>query len=186
MTKTVTVTKPAAKTVGKTKPAAKQSAKPEVKAAKTTAPAATKAEAKTAAPKVETPKIALAVRTVAKDQPVFAIAETARPGAGKALFAHTNAVLTALGLLKPERPAVPKSSVLTLMGQRAVTHHLKSGNFEDAPDTGLRLSSTGLSKFRERQGSLDVAMANGFLGMILDGKTDGTPVSRSNLYSARL
>ena len=145
------------------------------------------APVKPAAKTVEKPtQVALVTTRATKGQTIHVIAETARPGSGKALRAHTHAALTALGMLQPSRPAAPKSAVLTMMGQRAVTYHTGEGNFEDAPDHGLRLTADGYAKFTERaQKSLDAKMANSFLGLFLGGKTDGTGVSVGNLYTAK-
>ena len=164
-----------------TKPAAKKAADK---------PADTKAgEKKTVpfGPKVST-VVAIVPKSVKKGQPMFVIAEAARPGSGKALFAHTHAALTVLGLLDGKRPAVPSSSLLTVMGQRAVTYHRKMMNFEDAPDHGIRLSSDGLAKFRARaaEGHIDGKLANGFIDLFTEGKVDNTGVAKANVYQAQL
>lgn len=141
-----------------------------------TAPAAPVAK-KPAAPAVE-----LVSRTAAKGQSLYVISDAARPGFGKALFAHTHAALTVAGMLAPSRPAVPRNMVTTIMGQRAVNYHVAQGNFEDAADHGIRLSSAGYSTFRDRASRLDAKLANGFVGLFLDGNTGDTGIAKANVY----
>lgn len=163
-----------------------EASKPAEKKAAPKTPAAAKPVAKFA-PK-ETTVVAIVAKTVKKGQPMFVIAEAARPGSGRALFAHTHAALTVLGLLDGKRPAIPASSLLTVMGQRAVTYHRKMANFEDAPDHGIRLSSDGLTKFRARalEGHIDGKLANGFIDLFTEGKVDNTGVAKANVYQAQL
>jgi hypothetical protein len=129
----------------------------------------------------------LDTRVMRKGATVHVVGETARPNAGKALFAHTNAVLTALGMLQPERPSVAKAAVLTLLGPRAVAHHLSAQHMErTGEDEGeLRLTRKGFLRFQERQDLIDVDMANSYLDLILDGKTEGTGVSKTDLFTAK-
>lgn len=148
---------------------------------------AAKTPAKEAAPKAAKPKtelVKVTPRKVAKGKMVHVIAKDARPGSGRALFAHTHAALVVLGLIDASRPAVPRSSLLTLIGQRAVDHHTKDMNFETAPDSGIRLSSAGLTKFRAREveGKFDGKLANAFISLFLDGEVKDTGVAKANIY----
>lgn len=129
----------------------------------------------------------LSSRAMRKGATVYAISESARPRAGRALYAHTNAALTALGLLSANRPAVSKREVLTLIGQRAVTHHVNEGNMELEGDDGedIRLTVAGYEKFVTRQDSLDVPLSNAYLRLILDGSTAGTDVPPAQVYAMR-
>lgn len=188
MSKQTTVNKPAEKTAkknpppaakdvkaaGKTaeKPAAKAAAKPEVK----------KPEAK--AKPAAKPTVALVTRMATKGQTLHVLSDSARPAAGRALFAHTHAALTVTGMLNPQRPAVPRNLVTTVLGQRAVNYHVAQGNFETTADHGIRLSATGYSGFRERadSGKVDAALANDFQGMLLDGEPGKTGVAKGNLF----
>lgn len=168
------VAKSTAKKKGSNKPADKKADAPAA------APAAT--ETKSVKPKtVETPLVS---RQAKKGQTLFALVETARPVAGRALFAHTHAALTVTGMLQSSCPAIPQSVVYTLMGNRAISYHLKQGNFEQAKDHGIRLTTSGLNKFRGRaaEGHIDAKMANGYVGMFLDGTTEGIAVTPSNLF----
>lgn len=151
-------------------------------------PAATKSapvvvRRQTAAPTEPT----LDTRVMRKGATVHVIGDTARPNAGRALFAHTNAALTALGMLAPTRPAVTKNAVLTLLGPRAVAHHLAAQHMERAgdDDSKLRLTSKGYLRFQERQDLIDVDLSNSFLDLILDGKTAGTDISAADLFTAK-
>lgn len=127
-------------------------------------------------------------RVAKKGQVIHVIAEAARPGGGRALFAHTHAALQIMGLLDVARPAVPQASLLTVMGQRAITYHLKERNFEAAPDHGIRLSSIGLTKFRDRaaNGHVDGKLANGFMSLFLDGEVKDSGIAKGNLYQTKL
>lgn len=168
-----------AKTVSK--PAAKAS--PPAKTAPVkTAPVKQSKPAPAKEQKPAVPTVQINSRRATKGQPVFVIDDAARPGAGRSLYAHTRAALTVTGLLQPSRPAVAKNSVLTLMGQRAVNYHLKQGNFEDAADRTLRLSSAGFNLFSTR--AVDGKLTNAYIDMFLDGKTADTGVVKANLYQA--
>lgn len=139
---------------------------------------------KTAEKKAAVSTAPLIKRTAKKGQAIFAIAEAARPGAGTSLFAHTHAALTVLGMLDPKRPSVPQSSLLSLLGPRAVSHHRKELNFESGPGMSLRLSADGYRKFQQRAttGGIDAEKANAYIGLFLDGEVKGTGVSKSSVF----
>lgn len=173
--------------------AAQLSAKPEkagveVKPAKpskaTPAPKAT--GTKTADPK---PMAVPFVNRTPTRNSVFVIADGARPAQGSLLFAHTHAALSLLGMLNPNRPAIPKRAVLTFLGQRAVTNHLKQGNFEHAPDHKIALSEIGRDHFlgRVNQGMINGRVANAFTDLFIDGKVDSiTGVKAGEVYQTSL
>ena len=143
---------------------------------------ATKAETKAVT------KAALDTRTAQAKQKLHLLVETARPGNGARLYAHTHAVFSVLGMLKEARPAVPQGKLLQMLGQRAVTYHCKQLNFESAPNHGIRLSATGRGHFMSRvtEGKFDMALANAFIGMFLDGKIDSaTGVQEGNVYETQ-
>lgn len=172
-----TITKPAAKSAPAKSPAVKKTV--DASATQAAAPATDKPKAK-AAP-------ALKTRVAAKGAQLYVATDTARPAVGKLLAAHTHAALTVLGMLQPSRPASSRAAVSTIMGARAVKYHMGEGNFEDTADNGLRLSSAGYSKLQERVhgGKIDVAQANAFMDMFLDGNVTGTPVAKANIYPVK-
>jgi hypothetical protein len=158
-----------AKTATAIKSASKPAAKPAIKAE--TAP-------------VATPFVA---RHYVMGTPIYSLDETTRPVAGRLLFAHTHAALTVLGLLDASRPAVGKSQVLTLMGQRAVSYHLKQGNIEDGPNRTIRLSVLGLNSFKRRiaENKIDTTAASAYQAAFLDGTPDkAIGITKANLYQA--
>lgn len=197
---TTEVLKDAAKTSGITAdtskpPKAKPAPKVKTKPAATKGKVSRKADKPAAKPKVVKVKpaakeiVAFVARTVKAGTAVHVIAEDARPVSGVRLFAHTHAALTLLGLMSPSRPAVPQKAVLTVMGQRAVTYHTKQGNFEAAPNHGLRLSISGINKFKNRvtEGLLDGKLANAFMALFIDGKVASeTGVSSGKVYTTML
>lgn len=163
----------------------------EMSAKKNKAPkGATKEKSAVTKKEVATPFVA---REAKKGSALYAIAEQptsgeGRPRNGRKLAAHTHAALVALGMLKNSRPAVAQRTLLSIVGQRAVSWHRGEGNLESAGESGLRLSEAGLVNFRERytSGKVDGSLANAFLGVILDGKSDtkvlGIP--ENNVYRA--
>lgn len=120
---------------------------------------------------------------------VHVIADAARPAQGSMLFAHTHAALSLLGMLNENRPAIPKRAVLTFLGQRAVTNHLKEGNFEHAPDHKIALSEMGRDHFlgRVNRGMINGAVANAFTDLFIDGKVAPiTGVKAGEVYQTSL
>lgn len=188
-TKGVKVSEKSAKTADAISAVAKalEAAAP-TKAVKKTAPA--KAEVKKAVKTEKTSELKKAKAeqpplqgtVLSKGSKMYGIAETARPGFGRALFAHTHAALQVTGMLTPSRPAVAKRVLTTIIGQRAIAHHLKERNLEDAADHTIRLSSAGLNKFRERIPSLDANLANGFMDLFVKGDVGKTGVAPANIF----
>lgn len=126
-------------------------------------------------------------RTAQPGKTVHVLSEETRPVSGKKLYAHTHAALTILGMLGGG--AAPKKAVLTVMGQRAVSYHLAQGNFESAPDHGIRLSTLGANFFKNRfiEGKVDVQTANAYTTLFLDGTIDDVlGVNAGNVYEAGL
>lgn len=120
---------------------------------------------------------------------VHVIADAARPAQGSMLFAHTHAALSLLGMFNESRPAIPKRAVLTFLGQRAVTNHLKEGNFEHAPDHKIALSEMGRDHFlgRVNRGMINGAVANAFTDLFIDGKVAPiTGVKAGEVYQTSL
>lgn len=196
----VTVTKPKRASRVHTKP--KEATKPEVKtgevpttANETPAPATetttqTTQETAPAPAPAQTTKgkkvnVQFVGRKMDRTKPVHVLPEDARPVGGSRLFAHTHAALTVMGLLDAARPAVPRSHVMTIMGGTAVSYHTKQGNFESAPESGLRLSIRGYNKFKDR--AVDASLAMAFQSMFLDGEvTKELGVSKNNVYQVAL
>jgi hypothetical protein len=114
------------------------------------------------------PVVAFVPKVPAPGKPVHVVRDGPRPTSGARLYAHTKAALHLLGLM--DNKAAPMKNVLTVMGQRAVSYHLKENNFVSAPDGKLKLSPAGLSKFRER--TVDNDIANAFMTMFVTGKVD--------------
>lgn len=176
----------ASKAAGKAKPQAAKPATPAKSAGKTTR----KAAPKTVKPAIATKAVeavAFIARTAQPGKTVHVLSEETRPVSGSKLFAHTHAALTILGLLNGE--AAPKKSLLTVMGQRAVSYHLKQGNFESAPNNAIRLTTLGGNFFKNRylDNKIDVKLANGFTELFLDGKIDAAlGVNKANVYEAGL
>ena len=123
------------------KAAPKKAAEKAAPQARTTRPAQTK--------KVETTKPAATVAAAtAKAIPVkFMLNPSIRPGAGKLLFSHTEAVLQLLGMYKGE--AHPAEILDALMGSTAVKYHTDKGRFM-AGKKGLSLTSDGKAHFAKR------------------------------------
>lgn len=170
-------------TVTKSKPAAKAAPVKKQEAAVKTAPA--KSAAKTAPAQSKT--TALKNRIAPKGSTLHVATDGARPEVGKLLAAHTHAALTVLGMLQPTRPAASKAAVSTVLGARAVKYHAGKGNFEMTADSGIRLSSAGYAAMTARvsDGKIDVASANAFMDMLIDGKVEGTTLDKSAIYPVR-
>lgn len=148
-----------------------------------TAKAAAPRKAKPA--KVVRPVVPFIARTVAKGQPVHVIAPDARPSVGAALYAHTHAALHALGMMADKRPNASERALVTIMGGRAVAHHLKENNLVAGKNGTIALTPAGLGKFRAR--TIDGTLANGFMELFISGKT--TPalgVPKAKVFVATL
>lgn len=166
-----------------------QAAKREAEAA--AAKAAKKANGgKTVRKPMEKPeRPAFVAKLLPKDAAVHYLTDTVRPRAGSRLFAHTHAALTVLGMLAEARPVVPARALRTILGATAVSHHLSQNNFEQAPDSGIRLTPAGLSFFRSRmtEGKVDTAAANGFVDMFISGTpSDAAQVRKGDINQFKL
>ncbi len=166
------------------------------KAAKKPAQTAAKTVRK-ATPVQATPSPAIVAQTAAvatfitrmaePGKTVSILDEKARPVAGKRLAAHTPAALTVLALLQGGE--APKKAALSIMGQRAISYHLAKRTFESTPGNGIRLTITGRNEFKNRflAGRVDIALANAYTSLFLDGKNDPLlGVADRNIYSAAL
>ncbi len=150
MSKTTTVTKPAAKAV--TKPAAAKAA-----------PAAkveTKVAPKTAAKVEQKAPAAAKAETASKPKLFYVLADIARPVSGSLLFAHTLAAMHVLGMLGDKRPAVRTAALQAFVGSRAIRYHsVTKDNFAVEGDK-VRLSPAGQSFFAARNADGKVAKAD--------------------------
>lgn len=99
----------------------------------------------------------------------FALAPAMRPSHGPALFAHTHAALTALGMLTPTRLAAPVDTLVAMIGKRAIKHHTDQGNLEGGERK--RLTTVGYAAFKARadEGKFDPALAEAYLSMFKAG-----------------
>lgn len=78
----------------------------------------------------------------------FAIADFARPAAGRALAAHTAAFLGLSGM--GAGAAIPRALATKIIGARAVQYHTGNGNFA-ATAEGLKLTDKGELFFLSRE-----------------------------------
>lgn len=116
---------------------------------------------------------------------LYAIAPGHRPSEGAALFAHTQAALTVLGMWAPQRPAAPADKLEALIGERAFRHHLKQRNFEGSDK--IRLSSDGYAAFRKREtaGKIDPNLVEAFVASLRTGAAaPGVPAAHIHAIPA--
>lgn len=147
--------------------------------------AAAKAEGKPVkAIKPAKEQVAFLRRILPKGSAFYAISMAARPTKNPLLFAHTQAALGVLNMFAPDRPAVPKTTLVTLIGDRAVKHHSEKGNFESAKDHGIRLSAQGRTEFASRK--VDNKVANAFVELFISGKAGAdTQVRQGEVYAVK-
>lgn len=136
------------------------------------AKAAPKAPVQKAAPAEKLAKAteAFVARVAQPGTVLHVIAEGSRPVAGARLAAHTHAALNVLGMMNDTRESASYRDALSVMGAKAVRFHLKEHNFELHGESMLRLTAVGLSKFKSRV--IDMALANRFVSMFIDGTVD--------------
>lgn len=151
----------------KTKAAPK--AKPATKAAK---PTATKPAGKA--------KPASAKTKVARRAAAYGLATHIRPGSGKALQAHTEAVLQFFGL-HGKNGQVMKADLVKVMGATAVAYHANplQGNFVEVEPGALALSERGRLVFADRASKMAddaKALVATYLAILTTGKPDGKVV----------
>lgn len=119
---------------------------------------------------VARPQSALSVTSGAV-QKFFVFVEGARPGSGERLKAHTNAVLSFLGLA--DKKKATRQAVIALLGVRAVDYHTSCGHL--TVDKGLVvLTAKGATFFKKRvdDGKVDADLHKAFLAAIAKGKTN--------------
>ena len=121
-----------------------------------------------------------------KSKPLFCIHVGSRPDHGRLLYAHTHAAMVALGMLTPQRPAVPKSRLCGMVGDRAVSYHLREHNLEKSAGDGVRLTPAGIATFNSRleDGRVDSADVDAFLKVMRTG--DGSAVGLSDKFVHKL
>ena len=144
-----------------------------------------------AAPIVAAPVAVKPVKTIAKNavnKPVikaapvlatikadYAIADYARPKAGRSLFAFTQAWLELSGMMNGARVSAKVLKQIT--GDTAVSYHTKNGNF--AQDSGaIELTLKGNNFFTERMigNQYDEKTLDTFKDILTTGKIDGVMV----------
>lgn len=137
------------------------------KPAPVTKPAADKGEGK-AKPTVQA--VEFIVRKAKPGQTITVLSDVkvggARPTKGTALYAHTHAALTILGLL--DKGETKMGTLLSVIGRTAVTHHLSKDNLKQVKGDMVKLSDAGLTHFKDR--NIDNALANAYVALFLDGK----------------
>jgi hypothetical protein len=100
-----------------------------------------------------------------------------RPGAGKALFAHTAAFMELSGMNQGKR--IPRSMVLQFLGAAATKHHLNSTGFFAQYADGVEVSPMGKEGFALR--AIDPELFAGFVDILSTGKTSRSmPASFTN------
>lgn len=158
------------------KPVAKEEVKAESKAApkaRTTRPAQKPVEKKTSAVVKAAPVLAVK----------FRILDGARPTAGRALFAHTQAVIE---LLQLDKKAVTRAQLSAILGTTAVAHHLKGGRFE-LTEAGIKLSAFGVNFFNGRamKKEFDPQDVNDFRDVLTSGKTNRVCKNQTNIAAMK-
>lgn len=171
-----TKTKPETQTVevqniapAKTKP---------VKAAK---PAAAKPAAKA------TPKPAQSKKKAGRVSAAYGLATHIRPGSGKALQAHTEAVLQFFKL-NSKGGQVMKADLIKVMGATAVAYHANplQGNFVEVEPGVLALSERGRLVFADRASKFaddSLSLVATYLAILTTGKPDGKVVKDSTFIN---
>lgn len=97
-----------------------------------------------------------------------AISDYARPKAGAALFAHTQAFMVLSGLAAGA--AYPKAKAVQVIGPTAVKYHSQNGNLA-ATEKGLTLTAKGQAFFAAR-GAADPEYVAAFTEVLTTGKTN--------------
>lgn len=158
------------------KTTAREKAKAIAKPAKAAASKPVKADSKTK-PIAEVPKvIPFAVP--------FAIKDYARPGAGRNLFAMTQAWLELSNLYNG---AIVSAELLKqVCGNTAITYHTKQlGNFE-VTAKGLQLTAKGINFFKARkvENKFDEKVKDAYKAILSTGKMDGVLVKSQSAIAA--
>lgn len=161
---------------------AKKATKPAPKAtAKAVAKAPQKAPVRSA-PASKTSKAAV--------RQLYMLTDAARPSKGTMLYAHTHAAFDALGMLKESRPSVLRSTVQTLIGQRALRYHLQDRkNLEAVDAERVRMTPAGVAFFRDRlsTGRVSKPTADAFYNVFVNGKADAKiHVKQTQIVAAHL
>lgn len=131
---------------------------------------ASKAAASKAAPKAPKGKQtrAAAPAVVATRSAIkFAVVDFARPSAGNALAAHTQAFLDMSGLASGD--AFPKAQATKIIGARAVQYHLGNGNFTQV-EKGIKLTEKGELFFLSR--NVDAELFAAYSTFFASGKVN--------------
>lgn len=115
--------------------------------------------------------------------PVKYIFTGARPTAGRALFAYTEALLQLLGMYKGG--AADRKALTDLMGSTAVAYHIKNGNLNKTTK-GIELSVDGINAFKARavEGKFDPKDVEGFTAILTTGQADNRLVKNQGMIKA--
>lgn len=145
-----------------------------------------------AAPRAETkaPRRAVTAKAATKAAPgsikLFVLLTAARPVSGPRLWSHTQAALEVLGMTAGR--AVPEASVSAVIGGRAITYHVGSGNMEHTGER-VRLTDSGQRNFavRTENKAYDPKMTAAFHAMLVKGTVSAEySIHKTNLKSVEL
>lgn len=98
---------------------------------------------------------------------LYVVNAIARPSAGNALYAHTDAFLTLSGLKKGK--SIPQAQVIEALGARAVKYHLNNLTFA-LTEKGIRVSEFGHLIISKRM--IDPEMQAAYVEVMTTGKTN--------------
>lgn len=157
-----------------------------------------------AAPKAKAPTKAKADKAVAKAAPAAKPAKKAtatkgapkaalgikfclvdRPVSGGNLYAFTQAVLNATGLVKGK--GASKALLNTVMGPTAVRYHLNKTTFAIDDKGQIILSPVGKHSFNERvvKGQVDASLVEAYESLFRDGKANANLPMAKNQVNIR-
>ena len=151
----VDAAKPAkAKRTQAAKPAVEKPAVEKPAKAKTAKPAAKQAQASKAKP---------------SQAAAYSILPQFRPKAGKGLQAHTEAALQLFGLYK-KGAKVARRTLSEVIGDTAISYHIKNGSFESPEQGVVALTDMGREAFKARVANLDADLVAEFSALFNTGK----------------
>lgn len=140
-----------------------QAAKP-AKAKPATKPAP--AKAKTSKP---ASKQTQAAKVNASQAAAYSILPQFRPKAGKGLQAHTEAALQLFGLYK-KGAKVARRTLSEVIGDTAISYHIKNGSFESPEQGVVGLTDMGREAFKARVANLDADLVAEFAALFTTGR----------------
>lgn len=115
---------------------------------------------------------------------LFLVAAIARPQAGSRLYAHTVAAMTVLGMFGKERPAVPRTTLESVIGTTAVRYHVDVKKTMEEQADRVGLTEDGVGFFRTRGYSKEDAKA--FEKLFRTGDGEGAKIKAQHIAPATL